>query len=276
MKATGRNRSPHRMYFMRLTQRLMAALTAPTAEGMLYEVDFRLRPSGNKGPLATSFRGFSKYQRNEAWTWEHQALCRARTVAGDTGLREKTEAELQEILALPRDEAKLKDDIVSMRRAFSRRSRPAARGISSSPKAGLWTLISLRNFLVLSGLPNGNLNGRDAAHIFHRPAMPGLAKTGKRYSIRAFSEYSAIMQMVRLCTEKGFDPDTAPKGLIDRLCAGGFPDLETMQAHLVETEEEVAEIFRSLLGDPLPNREGSAERDVCRIGVTNDAKDDMI
>jgi glutamate-ammonia-ligase adenylyltransferase len=59
------------------------------------------------------------------------------------------------------------------------------------------------------------------------------------------------MQMVRLCTEKGFDPETAPKGLIDRLCAvGGVPDVETMQAHLVETEAKVAEIFRAVLGDP--------------------------
>ncbi|MCA9239292.1 MAG: hypothetical protein KDA37_03795, partial [Planctomycetales bacterium] len=61
-------------YFMRLIQRLIAAMSAPTAEGVIYELDFRLRPSGNAGPLATHFDSFLKYQQNEAWTWEHQAL----------------------------------------------------------------------------------------------------------------------------------------------------------------------------------------------------------
>lgn len=109
----------------------------------------------------------------------------------------------------------------------------------------------IAQFLVLSGLPNGNLNGRDAGHIFASSGNDRLGENETEVLVRAFSEYSAIMQMVRLCTEKGFDPETAPKGLIDRLCAaGGFPDLETMQAHLVETEEKVAEIFRAALGDP--------------------------
>ncbi len=65
-------------YYIRLTQRLIAALSAPTGEGVLYEVDMRLRPSGNKGPVATHIESFGKYQRTEAWTWEHMALTRAR------------------------------------------------------------------------------------------------------------------------------------------------------------------------------------------------------
>ena len=74
-------------YFTRLTQRLIAAVSAPTAEGVLYELDLRLRPSGNKGPVATHIESFCKYQRQEAWTWEHMALTRARIVAGDAELR---------------------------------------------------------------------------------------------------------------------------------------------------------------------------------------------
>ena len=73
-------------YFARMTQRLIAAVSAQTAEGVLYELDLRLRPSGNKGPVATHIDAFKKYQRNEAWTWEHMALTRARLVAGDEGL----------------------------------------------------------------------------------------------------------------------------------------------------------------------------------------------
>ncbi|MCI5073474.1 bifunctional [glutamine synthetase] adenylyltransferase/[glutamine synthetase]-adenylyl-L-tyrosine phosphorylase [Oricola sp.] len=239
------------LYFMRLTQRLTAALSAPTAEGVLYEVDFRLRPSGNKGPLATSYRSFSKYQRNDAWTWEHQALCRARTVAGDAGLREKTETELRDILQLPRDVSKLKDDIVSMRRRLLRDKPAASAWDLKLVEGGLTDIDFIAQFLVLSELPNGNLNARDAAHILQSSETFGSDETARDTLVRAFSDYTAIMQMVRLCTEKGFDPDTAPKGLIDRLCAAaGFPTLETLQAHLEETEGQVAEIFRTVLGDP--------------------------
>ena len=83
---TARGRCRRRLYYARLTQRLLAALTAPTKAGKLYEVDLRLRPSGRKGPLATQFSAFRLYQANEAETWEHMALTRARVVAGDKRL----------------------------------------------------------------------------------------------------------------------------------------------------------------------------------------------
>src|SRR5690606_7771862 len=77
-----------RPYYARLTQAMITAVSAPTAEGRLYEVDMRLRPSGRQGPVATSIQSFRDYQMSEAWTWEHLALTRARVVAcaGDQGL----------------------------------------------------------------------------------------------------------------------------------------------------------------------------------------------
>src|SRR5690606_30075063 len=87
-------------YYARMTQRLIAAVSAPTAEGVLYELDLRLRPSGNKGPVATHVDAFRKYQREQAWTWEHMALTRARVVADDGDLAAEIEAEVAEILAL--------------------------------------------------------------------------------------------------------------------------------------------------------------------------------
>ncbi|HLS19218.1 MAG TPA: bifunctional [glutamine synthetase] adenylyltransferase/[glutamine synthetase]-adenylyl-L-tyrosine phosphorylase, partial [Paracoccaceae bacterium] len=77
---------PPSIYYPRLTQALMAALTAPTAEGALYEVDMRLRPSGRQGPVAVSLPAFEHYQIEKAWVWEHMALSRARVVAGSVGL----------------------------------------------------------------------------------------------------------------------------------------------------------------------------------------------
>ena len=76
-------------YYARLAQRLIAAITAPTGEGKLYDVDMRLRPSGNSGPIASSLEGFRRYQESDAWTWEHMALTRARVIAGDARLRRR-------------------------------------------------------------------------------------------------------------------------------------------------------------------------------------------
>src|SRR5690606_29059692 len=94
-------------YYARLTQRLIAAVSAPTAEGVLYELDLRLRPSGNKGPVATNIDAFRKYQREEAWTWEHMALTRARPVAGDEAFCKAVEEEVAGVIASPHDEAKV-------------------------------------------------------------------------------------------------------------------------------------------------------------------------
>ncbi len=111
----GRRPLATRAYYARLTQALVTALSAPTAEGRLYEVDMRLRPSGRQGPVATSLTSFKTYQAEEAWTWEHLALTRARPVAGDAGLSAEIEAFRQALLAAPRDRDKVLADVADMR-----------------------------------------------------------------------------------------------------------------------------------------------------------------
>ena len=103
------------LYFNRLATRVTAALSVPTAEGALYEVDTRLRPQGAQGPLAVSFDSFGKYQREEAWTWEHMALCRARPLYGSPAARARLAALIRNVLETPRDPAKLKADVLKMR-----------------------------------------------------------------------------------------------------------------------------------------------------------------
>ncbi|TIX03894.1 MAG: bifunctional [glutamine synthetase] adenylyltransferase/[glutamine synthetase]-adenylyl-L-tyrosine phosphorylase, partial [Mesorhizobium sp.] len=111
-------------YYTRMTQRLIAAVSAPTAEGVLYELDLRLRPSGNKGPVATHVDAFKKYQRHDAWTWEHMALARARTIGGDAALCAEVETEVAAILALPRDAAKVMADASEMRAMIEKEKPP--------------------------------------------------------------------------------------------------------------------------------------------------------
>ncbi len=103
------------VFYTRLGQRIVHILSTQTPSGQLYEVDMRLRPSGNSGLLVSTLAAFEKYQRNDAWTWEHQALARARGVAGCPATLEAFEALRRSILCLGRDKGKLRQDVVEMR-----------------------------------------------------------------------------------------------------------------------------------------------------------------
>ncbi|WP_428541374.1 glutamine-synthetase adenylyltransferase [Profundibacter sp.] len=111
----GRRPLQARPYYARLTQALVTALSAPMAEGRLYEVDMRLRPSGRQGPVATSLQSFMAYQQDEAWTWEHLALTRARSVAGNGALGDEIEAFRATLLADKGKLPRVLPDVADMR-----------------------------------------------------------------------------------------------------------------------------------------------------------------
>ncbi len=103
------------VFFARLGQRIIHLLSTATPSGVLYEVDTRLRPSGASGLLVTSVDAFCDYQEHEAWTWEHQALVRARPVAGDESLTRRFETIRAQVLARQRDPITLRDEVREMR-----------------------------------------------------------------------------------------------------------------------------------------------------------------
>jgi glutamate-ammonia-ligase adenylyltransferase len=107
-------RAPER--YARLAQRLNTWLTSTTAAGRLYDTDLRLRPDGASGLVVSSLAAFCRYQREQAWTWEHQALSRARFVAGDAAIGAAFERQREAILCLPRDAQRLAADVIDMRR----------------------------------------------------------------------------------------------------------------------------------------------------------------
>lgn len=115
-----------RTYFARLTQALVTAMTAPMAEGRVYEMDMRLRPSGNQGPVATSWDAFQSYQQTEAWTWEHLALTRAAVVVGGDALAQDIENFRQGLIATPRDEGQVLRDVADMRGRIRAAKTPAS------------------------------------------------------------------------------------------------------------------------------------------------------
>jgi glutamate-ammonia-ligase adenylyltransferase len=102
-------------FFARLGQRIIHILTSQTPSGVLYEVDMRLRPSGASGLLVSSLGAFERYQREQAWTWEHQALVRARAVAGDAGVGERFVAIRRDVLSREREPSLLRREVREMR-----------------------------------------------------------------------------------------------------------------------------------------------------------------
>ncbi|WP_243633834.1 bifunctional [glutamate--ammonia ligase]-adenylyl-L-tyrosine phosphorylase/[glutamate--ammonia-ligase] adenylyltransferase [Motiliproteus coralliicola] len=106
----------NQVFFTRLGQKIIHILNTFTTSGQLYEVDMRLRPSGNSGMLVSSLKAFRDYQLSEAWTWEHQALVRARVVAGSPTLQQRFEAVRAEVLSRQRELPKLRTEVIDMRR----------------------------------------------------------------------------------------------------------------------------------------------------------------
>ena len=167
---------PIASYYARLSQRLIGAITAPTAEGRLYEVDMRLRPSGASGPIASSLAGFARYQRESAWTWEHMALTRARPVAGDPALRRRIADAIGSVLTSGRDPERLLVDVADMRRRIADENLRPLRWDLKNRRGGLIDLEFIVQYLVL----------REAA------SSPQLICRGTEQVLRALGEAGVL------------------------------------------------------------------------------------
>ncbi|TPK92056.1 bifunctional [glutamine synthetase] adenylyltransferase/[glutamine synthetase]-adenylyl-L-tyrosine phosphorylase [Mesorhizobium sp. B2-4-17] len=235
-------------YYTRMTQRLISAVSAPTAEGVLYELDLRLRPSGNKGPVATHIDAFKKYQRQEAWTWEHMALSRARAIAGDAGLCAELEAEVAAVLGQPRDAAKVKAEAWDMRAMIETEKPPRDLWDIKLIPGGLIDLEFIAQVAVITGQVEAGPRATGTAEILARLA-PRFADAGVRQELGdAYSLYLALTQMTRLCLTGAFERDDVPPGLSDLLLAvTDLPDFGVLEAHLKETSQKVRKDFDLLL-----------------------------
>jgi glutamate-ammonia-ligase adenylyltransferase len=173
----GKRPLPPSQHYIRLTQRLIAALAAPTAEGIAYAVDLRLRPSGSAGPLAIHIEALSDYQLNHAWTWEHLAMARGRPIAGDAELTERVESVLDRITSLPRDRGKLAKDVADMRARVEREKAAASLFDVKMTRGGLLDCEFAAQFLVLSGL--GRQAGETTLETLRRAEKKDMPRTRK-------------------------------------------------------------------------------------------------
>ena len=175
-----------RSYHARLTKAFLTAISAPTAEGRLYEVDMRLRPSGRQGPVATSLTAFKTYQRNDAWTWEHLALTRARRVAGSVALGAEIESFRRALLADKATGSSIRQDVVDMR----------ARLAEAKPAHGLWDAKSGPGRLMDIELA-AQFCALAAGHPAHR--VEAQLRAGRRAHILTPEAETCLLAAYRLC-----------------------------------------------------------------------------
>jgi glutamate-ammonia-ligase adenylyltransferase len=238
-------------YFARFTQRLINALTTQTNYGRLYDVDMRLRPSGRSGPVATAIASFRDYQRNEAWTWEHMALTRARVVSASPAFAAQVEQAIQEILRLPRDAEVTAGDVVEMRAAIATEKGDQERWNLKYVAGGLTDIEFIAQYLQLvhaADIPA--ILDTSTIRALDKAARHGVLKTEDAEVLRPAARlYQDLTQILRLCLTGPFDPAAAGQGLIGLLTrAADVPDIATLEAHLADTQERVRQSFIRILG----------------------------
>jgi glutamate-ammonia-ligase adenylyltransferase len=230
-------------YYNRLCQRAIAALSVPTAEGALYEIDTRLRPSGEQGPPAASVESFARYQREQAWTWEHMALTRARPVFGSQAARAEVAAIVEAVLLTPRDADKLKADVLEMRARMAEHKQPAGPLDVKLMRGGLVDLEFLVHFL--------QLRERTALHPDLGEAIAGLVGAGLLPEAidGAYRTMNRLIITVRLLSPDGQPPHEAARSVLAKACQ--FGDWHALTLALHAARSLVAASWAELLGETL-------------------------
>jgi glutamate-ammonia-ligase adenylyltransferase len=239
-------------YFARLTQRLISALTAQTNYGSLYQVDLRLRPSGRSGPVATQIEGFRGYHAQEAWTWEHMALTRARVVsASSPGFAARVDAVVRETLCRKREPAVIAADVAEMRRAIAQEKGEGERWNLKYAAGGLVDLEFIAQYLQLvHAAARPDILDTSTARVLDKAWQAGLLPAADADVLRPAARlYHNLTQVLRLCLAAPFDPKTAGGELLGLLArAADLPDFATLEPHLAETQARVRASFGRIVG----------------------------
>ncbi|HVY89221.1 MAG TPA: bifunctional [glutamine synthetase] adenylyltransferase/[glutamine synthetase]-adenylyl-L-tyrosine phosphorylase [Hyphomonadaceae bacterium] len=235
----------------RFVQRLIAALSAPTEEGRLYEVDMQLRPSGRAGPVAVRFSSFESYYRGEAWTWEFMALTRLRPVAGDPDLGRRVVASARQALELKSSDTNITTDVADMRRRMARERPAKSRWDVKLAPGGLVDIefVIQHAILIAAGGAPGVVKPTSI------DAVKALAEAG-RFSpgdaavlIEGLTLQLNLQQALRIAVGDAFDPTAASGGLKAWLASHlGLKDFSALEARLEQVQAAVAALRTRRLG----------------------------
>ncbi len=249
-------------YQARLSQRLINAYTAQTEEGRLYEVDMRLRPSGNAGPIAVSLEGFLRYQESEAWTWEHMALTRARVIVAEPGFRARIVRAIRRVLTRPREPAKLAADVAAMRQRMETQNRAGSIWDVKQVPGGLIDVEFVAQYLMLLHAARHP----DVLHANTAKALRALARHGllaldeARILVEAGRFWRGLQGYLRLTTGGDFDEAEATEPLRLALArVGETTDFSELTERMSATAERVRGIYERIVRAAAPSEEPTPE-----------------
>ena len=259
--STGPRPLPVSQYFARLGQRYINAISALTAEGRLFEVDMRLRPSGHAGPIAIALDTFVDYQKNSAWTWEHMALTKARCIVAGPALKARVDAAVADILQAPRSPKYVLGHVADMRRRLDGEFGTKDIWNIKYVRGGLTDIEFIVQYLILKTAPA--LKRLFSPHLGE--ALESLkaagavdAETADRLK-RALALLQNVQSYLRLTCPGAFDEATAARAVKTGLAAHcGASDFETLKADLSATQTEVLAIYNRMID--APDRALQAER----------------
>ena len=243
-------------YFARLGQRYINAIMSPTAEGILYEVDMRLRPSGNAGPIACTLEAFIQYHEENAWTWERMALTRARTVQGDDTLRRAVDDETRRLLAQPCDTVELLNDVAEMRARMDAEHHTESPWSIKHLRGGLVDLEFIVQYLLLRHAPEHpsilSPNTWRALRNLKRARL--IADDAAASLSQALDLWQAFQSRLHLTIDTDAPPGGAsamPVALQERFAQlGGADSLDGVEAIIRANAAEVFRVYNDIIGDP--------------------------
>ncbi len=249
---------PTSAYYIRLTQRIVTAFTSLTQEGRLYALDMRLRPSGDKGPLASSMESFRKYQTEDAWTWEHMALSRARLVYGAPEIRSEIESIITTVLSRARDPEKLVTDVAEMRARMRKGHKDGGPWDIKRRTGGLIDGEFIFQYLLLKFPAAGWSDSRPSA-LADRLISASAIGEDAAFTLRdGINFWSRLQFMLRLTTDGAMAEGDIPQGLKSRLVkAAGAGDFSELEDRMDNTACSISALFHSFIEEPAEKIEAS-------------------
>lgn len=242
----------------RFVQRLISALSAPTEEGLLYEVDMQLRPSGRAGPVAVRFSSFENYYRGEAWTWEFMALTRLRPVAGDPELCLRIVEATREVLQAKSADTKITAEVADMRRRMARERPAKSRWDVKLTPGGLVDI----EFLIQHAILLEAGSAPEVVQPTSSNAIEALAKAGRLSPKEAeilqegLTLQLNLQQALRIAAGDSFEPEKASASLKAWLANHlGFIDFSALELDLRRLQSAVGTLRSGKLG-PLTTEPG--------------------
>jgi len=238
-------------YFTRLSQRFISALTALTSEGLLYEVDMRLRPSGNKGAVAVPLSAYASYMENDAWTWEIMAATRARVIGGPVALQAKVENVLDGIIRRERDTEEIREAVLEMRERIDRQHGTKDVWSLKHVRGGLVDLEFLIQFLTLiHAHKKPEVICGHVTRAIQRLHASGLLNDDDHNRLAAaYRKLKPAQTLLRLCYSHRFDAENASTDF-QRLAASalGVAGFAEVELAIRNAQKDVLQTFEMLVG----------------------------